>query len=115
MNAPDKKRGRAKTRPPGKTMKQREDQLIDLAASLAEKQLAEGTASSQVITHFLRLGTTKALLEKEKLTQENLLLSAKTEALQSTQRVEELYKKALNAMREYSGQMHIVSEDDLDD
>lgn len=82
----------------------RENQMISLAEDLAERQLLEGTASSQVITHYLKLGTTKALLEKEKLEKENELLRAKTEALQSAKQVEELYTQALNAMRRYSGQ-----------
>lgn len=68
---------------------------------LAEKQLAEGTASSAVITHYLKLGTTRERLEKEKLAKENELLKAKTEALASSARVEELYKQALDAMRSY--------------
>lgn len=78
--------------------------MISYAIDLAEKQLQEGTASSQVITHFLKLGTSKAELEREKLAHENRLLQAKTEALQSAQRVEELYAQAINAMRKYSGQ-----------
>jgi hypothetical protein len=77
--------------------------LIALAVDLAEKQLSKGTASSQVITHYLKLGSTKERLEKEKLEEENKLLRAKTEAIQSAKRVEELYKDALNAMRTYSG------------
>lgn len=90
-------------RPPATNPEDRENQMISLAVSLAEKQLMEGTASSQVITHFLKLGSTKENLEKEKLEQENALLRAKTESLQSAKRVEELYKKALNAMRSYGG------------
>lgn len=80
----------------------RENQLIALAVDLAEKQLKEGTASSQVITHYLKLGSTKERLEKEKLQKENELLRAKTESLQSAKRVEELYANALQAMRSYS-------------
>ena len=78
--------------------------MIALAVDLAEKQLMEGTASSQVITHYLKLGSTKERLEKEKLIEENKLLRAKTENLQSMKRVEELYTEALNAMRNYAGQ-----------
>lgn len=81
----------------------RENQLIALAVDLAEKQLAEGTASAQVITHYLRLGSTRERLEKEKLEKENELLRAKREALESARRVEELYANALSAMRSYSG------------
>lgn len=82
----------------------RENQMISLAVDLAAKQLEEGTASSQVITHFLKLGTTKTQLEKEKLEKENHLLTAKTEAIQSQKKIEALYTEALSAMRRYNGQ-----------
>lgn len=78
--------------------------MISLAVDLAEQQLLDGTASAQVITHFLKLATTREQLEKEKLERENELLRAKTEALESAKHVEELYANALNAMRNYSGQ-----------
>ena len=111
MDAPNKKRGRQKKLgPPAKTIEGRENQMISLAVDVAEQQLAAGIASAQVITHYLRLGTTKARLEKEKLAKENQLLTAKTEALQSAKKVEELYAKALTAMRAYSGQSPL--EDD---
>jgi hypothetical protein len=90
-------------RPPATTPEARENQLISLAVDLAEEQLLKGTASSQVISHYLKLGSTKERLEKEKLEQENKLLKAKTESIQSQKRVEELYKNALDAMRSYSG------------
>ena len=89
---------------PATSPEAQENKLVALAVNLAEKQLREGTASSQVITHFLKLGSTKERLEKEKLEAENKLLKAKTETLESNKRVEELYKEALNAMRSYSGQ-----------
>jgi hypothetical protein len=82
----------------------RENQLISLAVDLAEKQLQEGTASSQVITHYLKLGSTKEKIEKEILMKQKELIEAKTQSLQSVQRIEELYKNALDAMRNYSGQ-----------
>lgn len=104
MDAPSKKREKTKRRrAPAKTVEARENQLISLAVDLAEKQLAEGIASAQVITHFLKLGTMRAKLEMEKLRQENELLGAKTEALQSAKRIEALYGEALSAMREYQG------------
>lgn len=81
----------------------RENQMISLAVDLAEKQLIEGTASSQVITHYLKLGTMNHKLELEKLEKENALLKAKTESLQSSQRMEELYADAIKAMQSYSG------------
>lgn len=89
---------------PALTPEARENQMISLAVDLAEQQLRDGTASSQVITHFLKMATTEKRLELEKLKQENELLRAKTEAIQSQKAVEELYKNALNAMRNYSGQ-----------
>ena len=89
---------------PASNPEARENQMIALAVDLAEKQLLEGTASSQVITHYLKLGSTKEKLEKEKLIEENKLLKAKTEVVQSQKRVEELYTNALDAMRRYSGQ-----------
>ena len=94
----------ARRRPPATTPEARENQLISLSVDLAERQLLDGTASAQVITHYLKLGTTRERLEQEKLAQENALLRARTDAMASAQRVEELYGKALNAMRSYSGQ-----------
>ena len=82
----------------------RENQMISLAVDLAERQLVEGTASSQVITHYLKLGSTKERIEKEILEKQKELIEAKTQTLQSAQRVEELYSNALNAMKKYSGQ-----------
>lgn len=81
----------------------REKQLIALAVDLVEQRLLDGTASSQETTHFLKLGSMKNRLEMEKLQEENRFLQAKTEALQSAKRVEELYSEAISAMRRYSG------------
>lgn len=88
---------------PALSPESRENQMISLAVDLAEKQLLEGTASSQVITHFLKLGTTIAKLEKEKLEKENNLLDVKAKAIESAENAEEMYKNALEAMRKYSG------------
>ena len=97
---------------PALTPEGRESQLISLAMNEAERQLIEGTASSQVITHFLKLGTTLAILEKEKLEKENELLKAKTESLKSAKRSEELFQEALAAMKSYSGQDNGESHED---
>lgn len=99
---------------PALTPEARENQMVSLAVDLAEKQLKEGTASSQVITHFLKLGSMKDRLEREKLERENELLRARAESLQSAQRTEEAYRDALNAMRAYSGQ-DIDDEEDYDE
>lgn len=88
---------------PAATTEGRESQLISLATDLAEKQLVAGTASSQVLTHFLKLASSREQLEQERLVNENLLLSAKIDAMASARRIEELYEEALNAMRQYAG------------
>ena len=89
---------------PALTPEARENQMISLAVDLAERQLQEGTASSQVITHYLKLGSMRERLEREKLEEENKLLKAKTAQIQSMKRVEELYEEAIKAMRNYGGQ-----------
>lgn len=99
---------------PATTPEARENQLIALAVDLAEKQLIEGTASSQVITHYLKLGSTKERIEREILEKQKALIEAKTENLQSAKRIEELYTNAINAMKNYSGQ-NDSSEDEEDD
>lgn len=81
----------------------REQQMISLAIDLAEQQLMDGTASSQVITHFLKLGTTRAELEKEKLKIENKKTEAQIKSLQNADEMKALYENALKAMRNYQG------------
>lgn len=88
---------------PASTIEARENQMVSLAVDLAEKQLREGTASAQVIVHYLKLGTTRERLEKEKLSQEVKLASAKTQNLESQQRDDHFYEKVLEAMKVYSG------------
>lgn len=98
VQTPAKQRGR-----PATTPEARENQLISLAVDLAEQQLIDGTAKSSVIVHYLKLGTMKERLEREKLEQEAKLLQAKIDALESAKRSEELYTDAIAAMRKYSG------------
>lgn len=86
---------------PALTPEAREQQLVSLAVDLAEQQLIDGTASSQVITHFLKLGSSRADLERAKLEHETKLLEAKTEALQSQKNMEELYSQAIAALKSY--------------
>lgn len=89
---------------PARTPEGRENQMIAYAIDLAEKQLLDGTASSQVITHYLKLGSMREKLERERLEEENKLLRAKTKALEDAKEIKELYEEALKAMRNYSGQ-----------
>lgn len=88
---------------PASTPEAREGQLISLAVDLAEKQLRDGTASNQVIIHYLKLGTKRERLEEEMLAKKTELVTAQAESVKSAQRVEELYSDALKAMRVYSG------------
>lgn len=107
----DKQNAKKSRRPPATTPEARENQLISLAVDVAEKQMQEGTASAQVITHYLKLGSSREKLEQERLNNENSLLVKKAEAMASAARVEELYGAAIDAMRAYAG--HATPE--LDD
>ena len=98
---------------PALTPEARENQLISLAVDLAEKQLLEGTASSQVITHYLKLGSSKERIEKEIIEKQKELISAKTDAIKSTETSEKLLKEAISAFRRYSG--NGSREEDEDD
>ena len=100
---PSKSEPSRKSIRPALTPEARENQMISLAIDLVEKRLLDGSASSQETTHFLKLATTKAKLEKEILEKQKELLAAKTESLKSAKRVEELYSKALKAMQNYQG------------
>lgn len=90
---------------PANSVEERENQMISLAVDCAEQQLRDGTASSQVICHYLKLGSTKERLEKQVMEEHRELLRAKRDALEAAKRVEDLYAKALDAMRAYSGQV----------
>lgn len=87
--------------------------MVALAVDLAEKQLRDGTASAQVITHFLKLGTAREQLEREKLRAENKLLEQRTDQIAASTRMEAVYTEALRAMRAYSG-LEVNSTDDED-
>jgi len=90
--------------PPATTPELREQQIVAAAVNLAEQQIVDGTASAQVITHFLKLGSTREQLEQDRLRSENELLKARVEALSQAGRMEELTREALIAFRSYSGQ-----------
>lgn len=101
-----------RNQPPAMTPEARENQLISLAVDLAEKQLMEGKASSQVICHYLKLASSKEKLEKELLAKQVELAAAKTEMIQSSKRMEELYANAIAAMKSYSPDGGGVSDDE---
>lgn len=103
MRKAEPKKEPAKRGRPALTPEARENQMISYAMDLVEQRLLDGTASASETVHFLKLASTKERLEREKLENENKLLTAKTESLQSAKKVEELYTQALDAMRTYSG------------
>lgn len=84
----------------------REQQLISLAIDLAEKKLLDGTASNQLIVHYLKMASTREQLEKAKIEKEIMQLDAKTQAIQSTAHLEELFLKATNAMKTYGASVN---------
>lgn len=100
-NGSDKER--RSNRPPAITPEGREQQLISLAMEATEKRIRNGTATAQELCHFLKAGSPTAKLERQILEKQKELITAKTEAIESQKRVEELYSNALSAMRSYSG------------
>lgn len=103
-----------KSRRPATTPEAREQEMVSQAIDLAETQIKAGTASSQVITHFLKLGSSREQLEQQRIAHENELLQVKRESLESAKRVEELYEKAIGAMRQYQGVDEPTESDDED-
>lgn len=97
---------------PGRTVESRESQIARLAYDLVEKRIRNGTATSQEVVYFLKMGSSQSQLEKIKLENENKLLSAKTEALESQKKIEELYERAIKSMALYQGREVIDDEDD---
>lgn len=108
VSPPTKKKSR-----PAISAEARENQLIALAYDVAEERLRNGTATSQEVCHFLRLGSMKERKELELLSKKIELDSAKTEALQSAKRIEDLYANAINAFKSYRGDQE-EDEDDSD-
>lgn len=93
----------------------REEQLISMAMDRAEQKFMDGTASDSLTIHFLRLATTKAELEKKKIEKEILQLNAKTNAIESSARIEELYLGAMNAMKSYGASINRDDSEDLEE
>ena len=91
---------------PATDIESRENQLVSLAVDAAERELLKPNPSNQIVLHYLKLGTAKMQLEKEKLRRENLLLEAKTDALAASSRNDELYEQAIAAMQLYSGTLN---------
>lgn len=88
---------------PAITAADQEREMIDLATQCARDQLKNGTASSQVIVHYLKLGTTREALEKEKLRRENILLESKTKEIDNRADYSRLAQEAVEAFKRYAG------------
>lgn len=102
-------------RRPATSPEVREIEISSQAYDLAEEQIKQGTASSQVITHFLKMGSTRERLEQQRIEHENELLQVKRQAIESQQRIEELYVDAIRAMKSYSGSETQEDEEDEPD
>ena len=101
--------------PLSRTIEESETRCIAYATKLAEQQLAEGTASSQIITHYLKIGSEKARYETERLKYETEMIKAKTEAIKSQQQTDELIRDAVKAFKHYSGNDEEEPDDEYED
>lgn len=111
QNREEDKTRRKRGTPPGKTIEARENQIISLVYDLVEERVKKKTATSQETTHFLKIGSVPAQLEKQKLKKEIELLEAKTETIKSNKRAEELFAEAMVAFKSYSGQEEEILDD----
>lgn len=89
---------------PATTPEGREAQLVSLAVDYAEQMMLDGTAPPGVVTHYLKLGSTRERLDQEKIKQENELLRAKIETMNAERQTAVKLEEALRAFRMYSGQ-----------
>lgn len=112
---PTRKSGQSRQSRPPMTPEAQENLMVSLAMGLAEEQLRNGTASAQVISHFLKIGSTKDRTEKEILELQKDLIVAKTETLHAQKNMDEVYAKAINAMRSYTPDVDSDEADDLSD
>ena len=88
---------------PARSPEEQEAYMVNLATKRAEEQLLNGTASSQVIVHYLKLGTMREKRELELLKSQNDLAQAKIEALHTGEEIKALYDQAIYAMQRYNG------------
>lgn len=112
MDTPEDSGRSRRKRPPARTPDDREQELIAKAFDLAEHQIESGTASSQVISHFLKLGSSREALEQERIAIETKLSATKIETLEAEQRIEDLFDEAIAAMTSYRGRKPKESFDD---
>lgn len=95
------------------TPEERENQLIALALDRVEERMLNGTASGQEYVQFIRMASSKARAENEKLKLELDLVRAKTENLRQQQRTDEMFANAIAAFKRYSGASDDDEEEDV--
>lgn len=110
----DDEQSAPRRRSPAKTPEERESMLISMAYERAEQQVADGTASSQLLTHFVKAGSTRDSIEKKKLEEEVLVLRKKVETMQSAVDMKNLMEEALNVFKGYTGQGADYDDEDDD-
>lgn len=101
--------------PPAKTPEARENQILARAWDLIEERILDGTASNALLVQCLRMGSSKERFEKDLINTRIENLQAKTQAIEAEKRVDELYAKALDAMRIYSGQRPFDDDEEVND
>ena len=75
--------------------------MIALAVEQAEKMLREGTAPTQVVLHYLKLGASREKMEQELIAKQLELANAKIESLQAAKDRNDMYKAAMEAFMSY--------------
>lgn len=102
-------------RSPAKTPEERESVLISKSLNLIERQIDDGSASSQVLSLYAKLGSSRERLEQERLANENQVLRKKVESMEAAIDVKNLMEEALGAFKGYSGRISDADEGDFYD
>lgn len=93
-----------KTSVPPLNHESRLNKITDLVLSQVEKQLKDGTVSSQIATFFLNHDLEKKTLELERLRLENDHLRAKIKSEESKQNLEDQINEVMEALKSYTVQ-----------
>ena len=88
--------------PPALTEEALENKMIMKAYEVVYQRMCDGTVTAPELVHFLRLGSTKEREDRDFLNKRKELLEAKTKAINESKNIEELYSKAIEAMKSYS-------------
>lgn len=102
----------SKKSPPASSPRARENQIVNLAYDEAEKRIRDGSATSQLLTFFLKLGTMREQMELEKMRSDLRLADAKIKQIEEQKDIKELYQKAIEAQKRYRGESFYEEEED---